>query len=110
MNDTAAVTGISDLTDAELLSLYLSLPPVSREGTFINTTSAAELTGVSMRTIQLWIESGAVRAIIIGRRYRIVLESLRVHLESQMNKSDGERQAPERWRTSRSQRKQRNSR
>ena len=39
-----------------------------------------------MRTIQLWIESGAVRAIVIGRKYRIVLESLRAHLESQMNK------------------------
>jgi excisionase family DNA binding protein len=84
MTDTASPTRIANLTDAELLSLYLSLPPASREKAFINTAHAAEITGVSMRTIQLWIEGGAVRAITIGRKYRIVLESLRAHLESQM--------------------------
>jgi len=77
---------IASLTDAELLSQYLSLPPGSREKTFINTAQAAEITGLSMRTIQYWIESGAVRAIVIGKRYKVVLESLRAHLESEMSK------------------------
>lgn len=86
MTDTASPTRIADLTDAEILSLYLSLPPALREKAFINTAHAAEITGLSMRTIQLWIESGAVRAIVIGRKYRIVLESLRAHLVNQMNK------------------------
>lgn len=86
MTDTASPSRMTNLTDAELLSLFLSLPPGPREKTFINTSHAAEITGVSMRTIQLWIESGAVRAIVIGRKYRIVLESLRAHLESQINK------------------------
>jgi len=86
MTDTASPARIANLTDTELLSLYLSLAPAPREKAFINTAHAAEITGVSMRTIQLWIESGAVRAIVIGRKYRIVLESLRAHLESQMNK------------------------
>jgi excisionase family DNA binding protein len=88
MIDTASPAGIANLTDTELLSLYLSLPPASREKAFINTSTAAEITGVSMRTIQLWIENGAVRAIVIGRKYRIALESLREHLESQINKRD----------------------
>lgn len=79
---------IASLTDTELLNLYLSLPPGSREKAFINTAQAAEITGLSMRTIQLWIESGAVRAIAIGRKYKVVLDSLRAHLESQMNKCD----------------------
>jgi len=86
MADTASLTRIGNLTDTELLSLYLSVSPAHREKAFISTTHAAEITGVSMRTIQLWIESGAVRAIVIGRKYRIVLESLRAHLESQMSK------------------------
>ena len=86
MTDTAALPTIASSTDAELLSLYLSLPPESREKIFVDTAQAAKITGVSMRTIQLWIEGGAVRAIVIGRKYRIVLESLRAHLESQMNK------------------------
>jgi excisionase family DNA binding protein len=86
MTETASPVGIANLTDAELLNLYLSLSPDRREQTFINTAHAAEITGVSMRTIQLWIECGALRAIVIGRKYRIVLESLRVHLEAQMKK------------------------
>jgi excisionase family DNA binding protein len=77
---------IANLTDAEVLHLYLSLPPASREKAFINTAQAAEITGLSMRTIQLWIESGAVRAIAIGRKYQIVLESLKAHLEGQISK------------------------
>jgi excisionase family DNA binding protein len=86
MTDTASPVGIDKLQDAELLDLYLSLPRAPRERAFISTAQAAEVTGVSMRTIQLWIESGAVRAIAIGRKYRIVLESLRTHLERQMNR------------------------
>ncbi len=53
---------------------------------FINTAQAAEITGLSMRTIQLWIESGVVRAIVIGRKYKVVVESLKEHLESQISK------------------------
>jgi excisionase family DNA binding protein len=86
MTDTAPPTGIAHLEDAELLSLYLSLPRPSREKAFISTVQAAEITGVSMRTIQLWIESGVVRAIPIGGKYRIVFESLRAYLHGRMNK------------------------
>jgi excisionase family DNA binding protein len=77
---------ITNLTDAELLTLYLSLPPSSREKVFVGSAEAAKITGVSMRTIQLWIECGAVRAIVVGRKYRIVLESLRGHLKRQMER------------------------
>jgi len=86
MTDTSSPTRIARFTDAELLSLYLSLSPAPRETIFVNTAEAAEITGVSMRTIQLWVECGTVRAISIGRKYRIVLESLREYLRSQMNK------------------------
>jgi excisionase family DNA binding protein len=85
MIDTASRAGTDNLNDAELLNLYLSLPPAPREKVFVSTARAAEITGLSMRTIQLWVESGAVRAILIGRKYRIVLESLKAHLERQMN-------------------------
>ena len=93
MTGTALPTRIAHFTDAELLSLYLSLSPEAREKTFVNTAQAAKITGVSMRTIQLWIECGTVRAIIVGRKYRIVLGSLRAHLEAQMSKPDDERHA-----------------
>ena len=86
MTSRVSPAEIANLTDAELLHLYLSLPTASREKEFINTAQAAEITGLSIRTIQLWIESGAVRAIAIGRKYQIVLESLKAHLEVQISK------------------------
>ena len=86
MPDTASFAKVACLSDTQLLDLYLSLPLATREKIFVNTAQAARVTGVSMRTIQLWIESGTVRAIVIGRKYRVVLESLRAHLKSQMNK------------------------
>ena len=89
MTHTAALVSTPNPTDAELLSLYLSSPPDLREKTFITTAQAAEITGVSMRTIQLWIESGAVRAIVIGRKYRILVQSLRGHLEREVSKRSG---------------------
>jgi excisionase family DNA binding protein len=87
MTDTASPPATAHLTDGELLNLYLSLPPEPRAKVFISSALAAEMTGVSRRTIQLWISCGAVRAIAVGRKYRIVLESLRDHLESRMEKS-----------------------
>jgi excisionase family DNA binding protein len=75
-----------NLTDEELLDLYLSLPPKRRGESFTDTAHAAEITGVSVRSIQFWIESGAVRAIAVGGKYRVVLDSLKAHLKAQMNR------------------------
>ena len=75
-----------NLTDEELLELYLSLPKKQRQERFTTTAHAAEITGLAIRTIQFWIESGEVQAVIIGRKYQIDLDSLRTHLKEQMNK------------------------
>lgn len=77
---------LSELTDEELLELYLSLPPKRRSESFIDTAQAAAITGVSVRSIQLWIETGAIRAIAVGKKYRVVFDSLRAHLRDQMKK------------------------
>jgi len=88
MTGAGAPRRIGELTDAELLSLYLSLSPAPRRKIFLSTAQAAAVTGVSMRTIQLWIECGTVRAIVIGRKYKVIFESLREHLEKQMEKRE----------------------
>lgn len=88
MAETAPTARTTHFTGAELLSLYLSLPPERRENVFISTAEAAKITGVSTRTIQLWIECGALRAIVIGRKYRIVLESLEEHLRTQNKRNE----------------------
>jgi len=71
------------LTDDNLLDQYLSMPRKEREERFISTAQAAALTGLSVRTIQFWIETGSIQAIIIGRKYRVNVDSLRRYLTEQ---------------------------
>ena len=69
------------LSDDSLLGQYLSLPRLEREERFITTTLAADLTGLSIRTIQFWAEAGYVGSFTIGKKYRIDRISL-VHFLS----------------------------
>jgi excisionase family DNA binding protein len=62
---------IDVLSDDNLLAEYLSLPKPEREERFITTSRAADLTGLSIRTIQSWAEYGYVRSFTIGKKYRI---------------------------------------
>jgi excisionase family DNA binding protein len=72
-------------SDEEMLEFYLVMPRDQRDKRFADTASAAELVGRSQRTIQLWIEAGAVRAIHIGGKYKVDLHSLVKHLKSFVN-------------------------
>ena len=74
----------SDNDSNDLLDVYLTLPHKQREQRFADTASAARITGLTQRTIQLWIEFGAIRAIPIGRKYKIDLESLKAYLKSRV--------------------------
>ena len=71
-------------SDSDLLELYLSLPSDKRDERFINTARAAQLTGLSVRTIQFWIETEVIQAIVIGNKYQVDLDSLRSHLKRQL--------------------------
>lgn len=68
----------------DLLEIYLTLPHKQREQRFVDTSAAAVLTGLTQRTIQLWIEFGVIRAIPIGRKYKIDTESLIAYLKSRI--------------------------
>jgi excisionase family DNA binding protein len=74
----------NDNDSNDLLDMYLTLPHKQREQRFADTASAARITGLTQRTIQLWIEFGAIRAIPIGRKYKIDLESLKAYLKSRV--------------------------
>lgn len=86
MNRSTSPIIADGLTEEELLDLYLSLPPKRREERFVDTAHAAQLTGLSVRTIQFWVESGVIQAIVIGRKYRVDLNSLKKHLKNQIGK------------------------
>lgn len=66
-----------------LLDLYLSLPLTQRNERFADTSQTALRTGVSRRTIQVWIEAGAIHTVRIGHKYKVDLDSLREFLQSQ---------------------------
>jgi excisionase family DNA binding protein len=73
-------------SDEELLMMYLSMPKKERGELFADTARAAELTDLSQRTIQFWIETGAIRAIPIGKKYQVYLESLGDYLKKEAKK------------------------
>jgi excisionase family DNA binding protein len=75
---------VVNLTDSDLLKLYLAAPDQERSKLFADTARAANLTGLSRRTIQFWVETGAIRAIAIGRRYEVYLPNLTCYLETRM--------------------------
>lgn len=72
------------LSDEQLLDLYLGLPSKERDGMFADTARAAEIVGLSQRTIQLWIEIGLIRALLLGGKYKICMNSLRDFLKSKI--------------------------
>jgi len=67
--------------DEDLLDLYLSLTAEIRKERFADTSRAAEITGMARRTVQLWVAVGSVRAVQIGGKYQIDLDSLRSYLK-----------------------------
>ncbi len=74
----------SSPTSQELLNLFLSLTPQQRQLRFADTSRAAQITGLTQRTIQMWIEFGSIDAVHVGRKYQIDLESLRNYLVSRV--------------------------
>jgi excisionase family DNA binding protein len=69
----------------DLLEQYLSLPDDQREQKFPTTERAAELTGMSRRTIQYWVEIKDIEAIFVGKICRIRLDSLMTYLKSRVD-------------------------
>lgn len=64
----------------ELLPLYFEMPEEERRKLFADTARTAEIFGVSQRTIQFWIESGWIRAITIGKKYQVYLNSVKEYI------------------------------
>lgn len=76
---------VADMSDEQLLELFLSMPAASRDQQFIDTARAAEMAGVSRRTIQIWAECRLIRALRIGKRYRVSLVTLREYLRTELS-------------------------
>jgi excisionase family DNA binding protein len=75
---------IARTVEEDLLEKYLTLDENQRDQDFPTTKSAAKLAGVSRRTIQFWVETGAVEAIFVGRKCRVNFDSLKKYLKSRV--------------------------
>lgn len=84
-----AQSGPARVPESELVQLYLTMPRTQRDKRFAGTARAAERAGLSRRTIQFWIETGAIQAIPVGRKYKVDLDSLKDYLVSQSNGKAG---------------------
>lgn len=82
-----SVEGGVDSTDEQLLDEYLALPKKARDRHFVDTASAAELADVSQRTIELWIGSRTIRAVLVGRKYQVSLPSLIAYLKDRSRRT-----------------------
>ena len=82
---TTAKEILTDNTNEDLLQRYLSLTASQREQEFLSTSRAAKSIGVSARTIQLWIEGGKIKAILIGGKYKVHLGSLLAYIKSRLD-------------------------
>ena len=71
---------LNDNPGEDLLNVYLSMPVKERQKRFSDTATAAQMTGLAQRTIQLWIEVGSIQAVPVGRKYQVDLNSLWAHL------------------------------
>jgi excisionase family DNA binding protein len=82
MGKSPSMTYSVTAEDGRLLDSFLAATPAERVERFASTARSASLTGLSQRTIQLWIEIGAIRAVQIGEKYQVELRSLRRYLET----------------------------
>ncbi len=83
---TAGCRDFSGNKHQDMLGRYMGLSRLERRKFFASTIMAADIVGLSQRTIQLWVEIGAISAVRIGRNYRVYLPSLEEHLA--LNNSD----------------------
>jgi excisionase family DNA binding protein len=80
----AAVDHLNGWNDpiGRLLSRWLSLSNESRSKEFADTSRAAEIAGVSKRTVRDWIAAGHIRSVRIGKKHEILRESLIAYLKA----------------------------
>ena len=60
----------------DLVKLYMNSNIRERKRVFVKTSCIAKQVGLSIRTIQAWIEADEIEAVRIGRNYYVYRPSL----------------------------------
>ena len=69
-----------NLRESVLRQMYLAATCKERAKQFADTARTAEITGLSRRTILVWIETGKLEAVRIGNKHQVSLKSLHDYL------------------------------
>jgi len=64
------------------------MPKELRDKRFADTARTAELVGMSKRTVLSWIETGSIRAIPIGGKFKVDLDSVTSYLTKNIAKKN----------------------
>lgn len=78
-DDLSSIVEAEEAQD-ELLQKFLETPVKERPKYFADTSTVANLVGRSSRTIELWISQGYIRAVRIGGKYEVLLQSVHDYL------------------------------
>lgn len=71
-----------------LLGTWQSSSDRERAKLFVDTRTAAGIAGVSQRTIRLWIATGSISAVPIGKKLRIPITSLEEFIRTRALQDD----------------------
>jgi excisionase family DNA binding protein len=83
MSAIAQLSGKSSHYSKQVLwEIWISSSDSNRAELFIDSRAAAQMAGVTQRTIRLWIECGSISAIPIGKKLRIYAASLKQFLKN----------------------------
>ncbi len=75
----------------ELLDGWFSMSTKERRQWYAGTARAAEIAGVSRRTLLDWIHAGKVASLRIGKKHHVYLMSLKTHLNHRNGLALGKR-------------------
>jgi excisionase family DNA binding protein len=79
----------SDPTQEDLLEVFLNLPVDERSRRFLSVKDAAEMIGISSRTVRDWFYQAHLDGVYLRRVIRIDVRSLKKYLSEEDRKRKG---------------------
>lgn len=77
----AAAHALAESDPEKLLALYCKLSDDQRKRRFAGTACVAEKYDVSQRTVQHWISNGLIKAVLVGGKYKVDLQSVETYIQ-----------------------------
>lgn len=70
----------TDSDQEKLVDLYCHVPDDQRQRRLVDTACAAAKYGVAQRTVQHWVSNGLIAAVLVGKKYKVDLQSVELFI------------------------------